>query len=345
MKVTRLDLDGTGSPVGLVTRILKIEKDLPIPVPIEELARQLDIEEIAPLETQGFEGALLTDENRSKGIILVNKEAREGRRRFTIGHELGHFLIMSHMPVEPGRFLCSRKDLARWSNDQNDQYARMEVEANELSALILMPPPMLRKFIEQERDPNLSHVPLVANHFCVSKEAAARSYAAYHRESIAIVVIKDGIIKRAHKGPSFPRLTVPYGKPVPKRSVFHRQLPRAASEIVQALPDEWINVEYGRRAPELYEQVYPQQNGYALLCSGSSCHRMMMRTIPTRAGHPSKGYKIAGRVGNSAVLPWALQRWRASRRARAHAKGASEVAIDLVIARLFAMVEKRAAGR
>jgi hypothetical protein len=48
MKVTRLDLDGTGSPVGLVTRILKIEKDLPIPVPIEELARQLDIEEIAP---------------------------------------------------------------------------------------------------------------------------------------------------------------------------------------------------------------------------------------------------------------------------------------------------------
>jgi hypothetical protein len=60
MKVTRLDLDGTGSPMGLVTRILKIEKDLPIPVPVEELARQLDIEEIAPLEMQGFEGGLLT---------------------------------------------------------------------------------------------------------------------------------------------------------------------------------------------------------------------------------------------------------------------------------------------
>ena len=60
MKVTRLDLDGTGSPMGLVTRILKIEKHLPIPVPIEELARQLDIEEIAPLETQRFEGGLVT---------------------------------------------------------------------------------------------------------------------------------------------------------------------------------------------------------------------------------------------------------------------------------------------
>jgi Zn-dependent peptidase ImmA (M78 family) len=67
-------------------------------VPVEEWARRLDIEEIAPLETQRFEGGFLTDENRSRGIILVNKEASEGRRRFTIGHELGHFLIMSHKP-------------------------------------------------------------------------------------------------------------------------------------------------------------------------------------------------------------------------------------------------------
>jgi hypothetical protein len=44
VKVTRLDLDGTGSPMGLVTKILQTEKTLPIPVPIEELALQLDIE-------------------------------------------------------------------------------------------------------------------------------------------------------------------------------------------------------------------------------------------------------------------------------------------------------------
>jgi Zn-dependent peptidase ImmA (M78 family) len=119
MKVTRLDLDGTGSPMGLVTRILRIEKDLPIPVPIEQLARQLDIEDIAPLETEGFEGGLLTDENRSTGIILVNQAAGGGRRRFTIGHELGHFLILSHKPVEVGKFLCSRKDMARWSKAVN----------------------------------------------------------------------------------------------------------------------------------------------------------------------------------------------------------------------------------
>jgi hypothetical protein len=203
---------------------------------------------------------------KSTGIILVNQVARDGRRRFTIGHELGHFLIMSHKPVEAGKFLCSRKDMARWSSDQNDQYARMEVEANEFAALLLMPPPMLRKFIEKERDPNLNHIPLVAKHFCVSKEAAARSYATYHQENVAVVVIKDGVVRRVYKGLKFPWLAVPCGKPVPRRSMFHRHLlQRAASEIVSILPNEWINVEYGRQAPELYEQVYPQQNGYALL--------------------------------------------------------------------------------
>jgi hypothetical protein len=238
MKITRMDLDGTGSPMGLVTRILTIEKDIKIPVPIEELAQQLDIQKIAPLETEGFEGGLLTDEERSTGIILVNKAARDGRRRFTIGHELGHFLIISHKPVEAGKFLCSRKDMMSWSSDQNDRYARMEAEANEFSALLLIPPPALRKFIAKG-DPSLAHVPSVAKHFDVSKEAAARSYARYHPENIAIVVVKDGIVQRAHKGPKFPWISAPYGKPVPRGSVFHRTKlqERVASELVQTIPD------------------------------------------------------------------------------------------------------------
>src|SRR5258708_39612061 len=104
MQVTSLDLDGTGSPFGLVSNILKIESDLKIPVPVVELAKQLDIESVEELKTEGFEGGLLTDEARSTGIILVNKSARKGRRRFTIGHELDHFLILSHAPIEPGKF-------------------------------------------------------------------------------------------------------------------------------------------------------------------------------------------------------------------------------------------------
>jgi Zn-dependent peptidase ImmA (M78 family) len=267
MKVTRLDLDGTGSPMGLVTKILQTEKTLPIPVPIEELALQLDIEKIAALETEGFEGGLLTDENRASGIILVNEAAQAGRRRFTIGHELGHFLMLTHKPVEVGKFLCSREDMRRWSNDQNDRYVRMEVEANQFSAFLLMPPPALRKFIQQKGSPDLQHVVELARHFDVSKEAAARAYAQYHSEPIAIVVTHNDLVVRAHKSTKFPRISAPFRKRVPAGSVYHRRsLQRqVVSDMVDTVADTWIEVEYGRCAPELFEQVYLQQGGFALI--------------------------------------------------------------------------------
>jgi Zn-dependent peptidase ImmA (M78 family) len=223
MKVTRLDLDGTGSPMGLVTKILQTEKTLPIPVPIEELALQLDIEKIAALETEGFEGGLLTDENRASGIILVNEAAQVGRRRFTIGHELGHFLMLTHKPVEAGKFLCSREDMRRWTGDQNDRYARMEIEANQFSALLLMPPPALRKFIQLKGNPDLQHVMDLAKHFNVSKKAAARAYAQYHSETIAIVVTHNDLVIRAHKSLKFPRICVSFNTRVPAGSVYHRR--------------------------------------------------------------------------------------------------------------------------
>ncbi|MCG2626315.1 ImmA/IrrE family metallo-endopeptidase [Bradyrhizobium sp. WYCCWR 13023] len=265
MKITRIDLADTGSPMGLATKILSVEKDIPIPMPIEELARQLDVEKIAPLTTVGFEGGLLTDEDRSTGIILVNQAAPEGRRRFTIGHELGHFLIATHKPVETGKFLCSRADMTNWSLDQTNRYARMEAEANEFSGLILIPPPILRKFIPKG-DPTLEHVPMIAQHFNVSKEAAARAYARYHPQEIAVVVIEDGIVKRAHKRPTFPWISVPYGKPVPRTSIFRAkdQRPRVASELSAISPEQWVDLKPGQRA-ELFEQMYPQQDGYALL--------------------------------------------------------------------------------
>ena len=93
-------------------------------------------------------------------------------------------------------------------------------------------------YLEGFGEPNLNHIPTVAKHFQVSKEAAARSYATYHRENIAIVVIKDGIVRRIHKGPTFPWVTARYGKSVPQGSIFHRKLAkRTASDILGTIPD------------------------------------------------------------------------------------------------------------
>ncbi len=267
MHVTRLDLDGTGSPHGLVTKILKAEPTLSIPVPIDELARQLDIDDIADLETEGFEGGLLTDEGRSSGIILVNKAARRGRRRFTIGHELGHFLIPAHKPIGSENFLCSREDMRRWAAKEQDRYAQMEVQANQFAALILMPPPFLRLQMQRYRDPSLEQVVQIARHFDVSKEAAARAYAEYHDQEVAVVVVKDGKISRTYKKLGFPRIEPSYGQPIPRGSLFHRVKPTsgALTGVEEVAAETWLDIPYGKQAPALYEQVYPQRDGFALL--------------------------------------------------------------------------------
>jgi hypothetical protein len=82
----------------------------------------------------------------------------------------------------------------------------------------------------------------------------------------AVVVIKDGIVKRVHKPPTFPWINVPYGQPVPKASAFYRKglRERKSSDMSGIIPEYWVDLKYGQRA-ELFEQVYPQQNGYALL--------------------------------------------------------------------------------
>jgi len=109
MPVSRMDLDGSGagSPLGLVTLILKAEPQLAPPIPIETLCKQLDIIEIREHETDSFEGALITDPDKHSGIILVNSSSHKFRQRFTIGHELGHFLIPAHKPQSDKGFQCT----------------------------------------------------------------------------------------------------------------------------------------------------------------------------------------------------------------------------------------------
>lgn len=265
--VTRMDLADTGSPEGLVAAILKLEPELVLPVPIEELCVQLDIEEIAELDTDGFEGGLITDVSRSKGIVLVNRAAPRKRRRFTIAHELGHFLMPSHVPNAEGRFLCSRKDMMSLGANEGDRRAQMEVEANRFASLLLIPPRHLRRQLTG-RKPDIAHMVELAEVFDCSKEAMARAYADYHSEPVAIIVVEDGIVRRRYANKKrFPFITAPTGNPVPKGSSFHLTGNRVGhpSDFRTVVPDLWIDVQRGKAAPSITEQVYLQASGFAMI--------------------------------------------------------------------------------
>lgn len=268
MKVSRLDLDGAGSPTALVTRILQLEPDLPIPVPIEQLCNQLDITSIGELEADGFEAALLTDECKASGAILVAKDRSRQRRRFSIAHELGHFLISTHFPASGTLSPCSAEHLRLVDVRDQDRRRRMEAEANRFAALLLMPPPVLRAELKQIYTPDVTDIVRLSTTFDVSKEALARAYVEYSREAVAIVVIRSDRIMRIYRSPkNFPWIDASPGQTVPAGSRYHAELrtPGNASETVECEPTLWLGESDARKVETLTEQVLGQQNGFALL--------------------------------------------------------------------------------
>ena len=267
MMISRLDLDGAGSPAALVTRILQLEPNLSVPVPVEQLCSQFDITSIGKLDTEGFEAALITDEFKSAGAILVAGERSRQRQRFSIAHELGHFLIPSHLPRPGERSLCSVEHLGIYDTKEDDRRRRMEAEANRFAALLLIPPPVLRAELKAIRRPDVSDVARLAKVFDVSKDAMAQAYADYTREAVAIVVIRSGYVLRAYRNDAnFPALAVWRGQPVPAgflaETIFQ---PGQISAVEECEPGLWVREPEDRTVETLTEQVLGQKQGYSLV--------------------------------------------------------------------------------
>lgn len=267
MKIDRLDLDGAGSPAALVTRILRVEPDLPIPVPIEQLCERFDIVSIADLHTEGFEAALITDAGKASGAILVKGGASRPRRRFSIGHELGHFLIPTHMPPPGGQFLCSTSDLLALTKREQAWRARMEAEANQFAALLLIPPPALRGEL-RSRGLELGEILRLARAFDVSREAMARACVEQTRSAVAVIIVRNGVILRMYRRDGrFPFIEASRGQRVPAGSAFHGHVLPAGSmtPMDDCEPEVWLGDRAVRAVELLEEQVLYQRDGFAMI--------------------------------------------------------------------------------
>lgn len=268
MKISRLDLDGAGSPLALVTRIFQVEPDMPIPVPLEALCERLDIVSIADMETEGFEAALITDDNKSNGGILVAKGRSRQRWRFSVGHELGHFLIPAHQPGRDGKFLCSIDDLKAFDPKEQDRHRRMEMEANQFAASLLMPPHLLRIELAKGGTPDLDKLVTLAAMFDVSKQAMAQQYVTYHREAVAIIQTHHGRIRNIfRKQDKFPWIESRPGEPAPSESIVHdaENLPIGTSRYADCDAETWVSAASARNIVSMTEEVRHQQDGYALI--------------------------------------------------------------------------------
>jgi hypothetical protein len=121
------------------------------PVPVYEIAEALDIVEIREAPMEGLEGAVVTTPDRNVGSIVVNSRSPPLRRRFTLAHELGHFLNPWHRPSNPsGGFSCTRGDLEngwRRGSVSVSRHVTQEIEANRFAIELLAPIRLLRPYL------------------------------------------------------------------------------------------------------------------------------------------------------------------------------------------------------
>lgn len=257
----RMDLADCASPEAIIAAILKHHPGLTLPVPIEDLARAVGIEEITEMESDRFQGALLTNPEKSRGAIVVHKNARGGRRRFTIGHELGHFLI----PYHRGNKECTPADMrvAR----SNDPARKIEAEANRFAAGILMPKPYFRKDMRRLGDADVAHALELKRLYGTSLEATVNRYAELTDDRCAFVLSQNGLVRYVRPTRDFPRLAVKSKTPLPPGSVSAGapasplRRPSPWSEIDRSV---WLDLPDGARVPRLLEQSMRQAEGYQI---------------------------------------------------------------------------------
>jgi len=163
------------------------------PTPVEDICRHFDIECAFDADIE-VEALLITSERRSRPLIAVKANKQyESRVKFSLAHELGHFIIPEH---QSPKYLCTLGNL----NDYHEKSA--EIEANQFAAELLMPSQWLISEIRRH-DLTLNMLKTFAERFETSLSSTAIKVAGLCSDRIAVVFAQNGKIRWLKKSESF----------------------------------------------------------------------------------------------------------------------------------------------
>lgn len=116
-----------------------------IPVPVISIAKDLGLEIYETKDFEEWQSGSIKQEN-GKFIIYLNSDQSVSRKRFTIAHEIAHFLKHKQYLEDKGEIVEDSKQpvdkptLNRNSKTKTaDSQRYLEAEANQLAAELLMP--------------------------------------------------------------------------------------------------------------------------------------------------------------------------------------------------------------
>lgn len=257
-----MELADFTNPKKIVQEILNQNPDIKLPISLEEIATAAGISDIQYQSLDGLEGALVANEEKSEGIIVINNKAIPSRQRFTLGHELGHFLIPRH-----GHDMkCTVKDLNKKASLKS-KILDIEAEANVFSSQLLMPPQLLIKRGLLDASPNINNIIQLKDICDVSFQACANNYINIHGDFLAVVISHNKIIHYGLNSDINPLwLNADKSKSVPRGSntstVDLNKYQSISSDEVDT--ELWFSPDNKYEYPDtLIEETYIQENGWA----------------------------------------------------------------------------------
>jgi hypothetical protein len=148
-----------------------------------EIAPQVGLR-VVEVDAESFDGALLRVVGEPRGTVALRKTiAEEGRKRFTLAHELGHYLLPNQQEaLRP----CVPTEIESWSTEN----AACEIDANTFAAEVLMPRERLAGALRAA--PTFASAREVATALGASLTAACVRLAELSSFRVALVVSRNG---------------------------------------------------------------------------------------------------------------------------------------------------------
>jgi len=258
-----MELGDCFTPKQLVDEIYRQCPELTYPIPVKAIAKAVGVEAIVPMSSEEVEGMLVADDTKSVGVISYKESSPLGRQRFTIGHELGHFLLLHHGAEQN----CAPKDIRFVSS--SDSLIQLESEANQFSQLLLMPDTLISESIN-EGIPDIELLKSISEGFQMSFEAMANRCACLSERPFALIYSKDGVVRYCWQDwRVFPyKISLKKGDAIPKVSYAKAALKGpedTISDVVKADPHAWLGDNFNDKSLGiLTEQTYTQQKGYQI---------------------------------------------------------------------------------
>ncbi len=223
--------------------------ELPI-VPVE-ICRRLGIH-YAEEQLAGLDGYLILDPANGGSLICVNNRIIEqGRKNFTVAHELGHFCMDG---LNRKAFYCSSEVIESFKTTLDS----VEGKANEFASELLMPRNIYQPLVKK-LEPGWDAIKELAGLSQTSLTATAIRFVDLSDFACCLIVSCDGKIRWFHKSEEFRPYVQMDSRLVPKGTVafniFQGCAPADGFEDVKAC--DWLTGKGVHQHTEILEWSLP----------------------------------------------------------------------------------------